>query len=97
MTTGWESPEVLRATLTDIMRRFADRVTSEHLTVRGPEQGMTVVVGADGFLVAVGIEHSVRRRRTASEVAAIVAAAVRNAELVAADRRREIAETMEAS
>ena len=95
MITGWESPEVLDATVADTMRRFAERIAADRLTIRGPEPGITVVIGADGFLVTVEIAQRVRRRRTAAEVAGLVAAAVRGAERAAADRRVEIAAAME--
>lgn len=95
MITGWESLEVIEATLADNRRRFAERIGAEQVTVRRPQTGVTVVIGVDGFLDAVRIEDRARRRRTAADVAAVVAAAVREAERAAADRRREIAESLE--
>jgi hypothetical protein len=95
VTTGWESPDQLDADFADTMRRFRARVAVERVRVGGPEPGVEVVIGADGFLVSVGIAPGVRRRRTAAEVAGIVADAVRGAEDAAAERRQEIGAALE--
>ena len=95
--TGWESPEVLRATLTDVLRRGAARIAADRLTVGGPEDEVTVVIGADGFLVSVDIAETLRDECPPAEVAGIVAAAVRRAERAAAARRRVLADTADLS
>ena len=95
MITGWESPEVLYATVTDTLRRYADRIATEKLTVGRIEDGVTVVIGVDGYLVSVEVENWVRRRYDAAQVAEFVADAIRRAEHAADQRRHELAAGME--
>jgi DNA-binding protein YbaB len=95
MITGWESADVLYATVTDTLRRYAERIATERLTIGRIEDGVTVVIGVDGYLVAVEIEDWVRRRYDAAQVAEFVADAVRRAEVAADKRRHELAAGME--
>jgi hypothetical protein len=95
MITGWESPEVLYATVTDTLRRYADQIATERLTIGRIEDGITVVIGVDGYLASVEIENWVRRRYDAVQVAEFVVDAVRRAEFAADKRRHELAAGME--
>jgi DNA-binding protein YbaB len=95
MITGWESADVLYATVTDTLRRYADQIATQRLTIGRIEDGVTVVIGVDGYLASVEIENWVRRRYDAAQVAEFVADAVRRAEVAADERRHELAAGME--
>lgn len=92
MITGWESADVLSARMAEVLDAHAQRIASERLTVGGTDDGVLVVVGADGFLVSVEIAAWVRRRHSREQVAELVVAIIRKAELAAAQRRRELVE-----
>jgi hypothetical protein len=91
MISGYESAEVLYATMADIARNYADRVAAERLTVGRARDGVTVVIGADGFLVRVDVAGWLRRRYAPEPVARLVLDTIRKAELAAGERRRELA------
>lgn len=92
MITGWERIEQLRAAAADQARRYAHRIGAETITVGGPEDGVTVVIGVDGFLVDVRIDALARRRRTPAALATLSIALVREAEQAARRRRARIRE-----
>jgi hypothetical protein len=72
----------------DRVRRHAERVAAETMTCA--EDGVCVVVGADGFLVDVRIDALARRGRTPEELAELLTTVVHRAEQAARRRRAEI-------
>lgn len=90
MITGWESPDVLYASLAERLGSYADRFEAEQVTVTDADGGVTVVIGLTGFLSGVDIDPQLRNRCPARALAGLVVAAISKAERAARERRDEV-------
>ncbi|HEY4019908.1 MAG TPA: YbaB/EbfC family nucleoid-associated protein [Pseudonocardiaceae bacterium] len=95
MITGWEPATVLFATLAQHLDEYTGRIKAEELTISS--DGITVSMSVTGSLTDVRFEPRLRGRLPAAEVADLVLAAIKRAELVAAQRRTDIAEELEST
>lgn len=93
MITGWEPPEELFAVLVRRVTEFTERVAAHRLRIT--QSGVTVDMSATGELTEVRFEPRLRNRTEPAQLAGLVMAAIRTAELAAARRRAEIAEELE--